>query len=93
VTRAVGRPAGHPLVELVYDLRTSIGEDEPGSDGRGGRPGVYDAVRGTLHAARRLVDALELLVAELEARDADASAGPPVDQEADDADFQRIHVR
>lgn len=90
MTRDPGRPAGHPLVELVHDLRDSIGDGEDGPGGSA-RAGVYDAVRGSLHAARRLVDALELLVAELEARH-DEDDRPPVDEEADD-DFQRIRVR
>ena len=91
MSRDPGRPAAHPLVELVHDLRDSIGD---GEDGLGGsaRSGVYDAVRGSLHAARRLVDALELLVIELEAR-RDEDGKPAIDEEADDVDFQRIRVR
>jgi hypothetical protein len=97
VSREAGRPAAHPLVELVYDLRDAIEDAAP--DGTGptaGRARVYAATRGTLRSARRLVDALELLVAELEARSApgdDDPDRPHGDREVDDDDFQRITVR
>ncbi len=92
--RDPGRPAAHPLVELVHDLRTAL---ERAESDRGGtaspRALLYERAHGTLRSARRFVDALELLVAELETQSDDATGVKSTDEEADDADFQRITVR
>jgi hypothetical protein len=94
VTRDTRRPAAHPLVELVHDVRDAI--DAAGQDGEAttaARVRVHDAMRGTLRSARRLVDALELLLAEIAVPTDDPADEPPDDQEVDDGDFQRIRVR
>ena len=91
--RDLRRPAAHPLVELVHDLHDAV--EEAGLDGSGATPRarLYEALHSTLRSARRLVDALDLLVVELEAQQGDRDQEPPADQEADDADFERIQVR
>lgn len=92
--RDPGRQPAHPLVEMVYDVRAAL--DRTVSDELGPispTTQVYERLRGTLRSARRLVDALELVVGDLEAR----SRGDPDERstvkEAGDADFQRISVR
>jgi hypothetical protein len=92
--RDPSRPPAHPLVEMVYDVRAALDRTEPGATGHTSPATlVYRRLRETLHSARRLVDALELVVADLEAR----SDGDPdersKEKEAGDGDFQRIRVR
>jgi hypothetical protein len=92
--RDVRRPAAHPLVELVHDLRDAI--EQAGQDGPGAprtRVPLHEAMHCTLRSARRFIDALELLVAEIEVQSDDGADQAPVDQEADDGEFQRIRVR
>jgi hypothetical protein len=90
--RDLRRPAAHPLVELMHDLRDALVQAEP--DGTTTpRTRLYQRVHGTLQSARWLVDSLELLVAELEAQSDGVTGEPAMDQEADDDDFQRIAVR
>lgn len=91
--RDPSRPPAHPLVEMVYDVRAALERTEPGAAGPASPTAeVYRRLRETLRSARRLVDALELVVADLEAQ----SRGDPdersTEKEAGDADFQRISV-
>lgn len=91
--RDPGRPPGHPLVELAYDLRTAV--DRALSDDAeltAPRAQVYQRLHETLGSARRLVDALERLVAGLEAQAKQVPEGRPDDVEAQDDDFQIIRV-
>ncbi len=92
--RDPSRPPAHPLVEMVYDIRDALDRPEPGATGPTAPvTEVYRRLRETLHSARRLVEALELVVADLEAR----SQGDPdersTEKEAADAEFQKIRVR
>ena len=92
--RDPSRPPAHPLVEMVYDVRAALERTEPGAAGPASQTAeVYRRLRETLRSARRLVDALELVVADLEAQSRGRPGERPTDKEADDADFQRIDVR
>jgi len=92
--RDPSRPPAHPLVEMIYDVRDALDRPEPGATGPTSPATlVYRRLRETLHSMRQLVDALELVVADLEAR----SDGDPdelsTEREAGDAEFQKIRVR
>jgi len=92
--RDPSRPPAHPLVEMVYDVRAALDRTEPGAAGpTSPATQVYRRLRETLHSARRLVDALELVVADLEARSEDDPEERSTEKEAGDGEFQRIRVR
>jgi hypothetical protein len=68
MTRDPARAADHPLVELGHDLWDGFGRalaDTAGRDIDGSSR--YEHMRAALHAARRFVAALELVVDDLEA--------------------------
>lgn len=92
--RDPSRPPAHPLVEMVYDVRAALDRTESGvTEPTSPAAEIYRRLRETLHSARRLVEALELVVADLEAR----SDGDPDERsmrkEAVDVGFQHIRVR
>jgi hypothetical protein len=92
--RDPSRPPAHPLVEMVYDVRAALDQTEPGAAGpTSPATEVYRRLRETLHSARRLVDALELVVADLEARSEGDPEQRSMEKEAGDGEFQRIRVR
>jgi hypothetical protein len=79
---------------MVYDVRAALDRTEPGATGpTSPATEVYRRLRETLRSARRLLDALELVVADLEARSEDDLDERSTEQEAGDGDFQRIRVR
>jgi hypothetical protein len=85
------RPPGHPLIELVYDLRLAV--DRALSDDTEltvPRAQVYQRLHETLRSTRRLVEALEQLVDGLEAQ-SEADGQSDEDGRRDD-DFQIIKV-
>jgi hypothetical protein len=79
---------------MVYDVRAALERTDPGAAGlTSPATEVYRRMRETLRSARRLVDALELVVGDLEAQSrADPNERSTV-KEAGDADFQKINVR
>lgn len=91
--RDPGRPPGHPLVELAYDLRVALDRamsDDPGASAP--RANVYRRLHETLRSARHLVEALEELVEGLEAQSQEqADTRTDGDGRRDD-DFQIIEV-
>jgi hypothetical protein len=79
---------------MVYDVRAALDQTEPGAAGpTSPATEVYRRLRETLHSARRLVDALELVVADLEARSEGDPEQRSMEKEAGDGEFQRIRVR
>jgi hypothetical protein len=94
MTRDPTRPPEHPLVELVYELwpalgrRFADGNDETNLGSHG-----YQQLRGALGSARRFVDALELLVDELEAQSRPSTDAPSNEDGNRDDDFQTITIR
>jgi hypothetical protein len=75
MTRDPARAPDHPIVELGYDLWDGFGRALADSTGRGADGSSrYEHMRSALHAARRLVAALELVVDDLEA---EAHSTPP----------------
>ena len=93
MTRDPARAADHPLVELGYDLWDGFGRALADTAGRGvDGSSRYEHMRSALHAARRLVAALELVVDDLEA---EAHSTPPETAERSrvgDDDFQTIAI-
>jgi hypothetical protein len=79
---------------MVYDVRAALDRTESDEAGPGSPTAeVYRRMRETLRSARRLVDALELVVADLEARSRSDPGERSKDKEAGYADFQKISVR
>jgi hypothetical protein len=92
--RDIRRPPAHPLIELVHDLRSAMVEAEHGGPGvTAARARLYGAMHGTLRSVRRFVDALELLVAEIEAQAGNGADQPDNEGEVEDGDFQQIRVQ
>jgi hypothetical protein len=78
---------------MVYDVRAALDRTEPGAAGpTSPATEVYRRLRETLHSARRLVDALELVVADLETRSEGYPEERSTEKEAGDDDFQKISV-
>jgi hypothetical protein len=79
---------------MVYDVRAALERTDPGAAGPASSTAeVYRRLRETLRSARRLVDALELVVGDLEAQSRDGPDERSTEKEAGDADFQKISVR
>lgn len=87
------RPPGHPMVEFAYDLRAAV--DRALSDDAelaAPRAQVYRRLHETLRSARRLVDALDLLVDELASQSSEEpGVRTPEDGRRGD-DFQIIRI-
>ena len=91
--RDPGRPPGHPLVELAYDLRVAV--DRALSDDAelsAPRAQVYQRLHETLRSARRFVEALEQLVDGLEVQSRAQADGRSDEDGRRDDDFQIIKV-
>ena len=93
MTRDPGRPPEHPLVELARDLWDGVGgaltelpASAPGGSYR------CEQLRDVLHSARHFIDALEVLVDELEAEARSRDAGPPNEHGTHEDDFQTITI-
>jgi hypothetical protein len=93
MTRDAGRAPEHPLIELARDLWDGLGgalaelpAAEPGHLHR------YEQLRGALRSARDFVDALEVLVDELEREARSRAAMPPNGNGVHDDDFQIITI-
>jgi hypothetical protein len=81
------------MVELAYDLRAAVdralGDDEELSVPRAQ---VYRRMRETLVSARRLLDALDLLVDGLERQSREEPADRTPEDRGRDDDFQVIRI-
>jgi hypothetical protein len=93
MTRDADRAPEHPLVELARDLWDGLGgaltelpKLEPGQLHR------YEQLRGALRSARDFVDALEVLVDELERGARSRATTPPNWNGPHDDDFQVITI-
>jgi hypothetical protein len=93
MTRDPSRPPDHPLVELAHDLWDGLSgalAELPASAPGGSQP--YKQLREVLRSARGFVDALDVLVDELEREAQSRAAGPPNENGAHHDDFQIIKI-
>jgi hypothetical protein len=93
MTRDPARPAEHPLVELAFDLCDALARTF--ADGSAHtRLGLqrHESLRGVLSSARRFVDALELVLDELEEQTRVHSCRMPNREGLSDDDFETITV-
>src|SRR5262245_17583203 len=74
MTRNPARPPEHPLVEFGHDLVAALGHVFA-DDAQSSAPKSYQQVRIALRSVRQLIDALELLVDDLEAQSRVARGG------------------
>jgi hypothetical protein len=93
MTRDLTRPVEHPLVELFYEFWDTLGRSiSDDSDEAGGGPQRYQQLRSALHSARRFVDALELLINEVESQSPSRIGATGNGRSNGDDDFQIITV-
>jgi hypothetical protein len=93
MTRDPSRPPEHPLMELARDLWDGLGgalAELPAAEL--GQLHRYEQLRGALRAARDFVDALEVLVDELEREARSRAATPRNGNGPHDDDFQIITI-
>jgi hypothetical protein len=93
MTRDPSRPPEHPLVELAHDLWDGLGGAlvEHSASAPGGLH-RYEQLREVLRSARELVDALDVLVDELEREAQSRAARSSNEDGAHRDDFQVIKI-
>jgi hypothetical protein len=87
--RDPARPADHPLLELVEDVRAALSVSEDDTNRR--QPIILAGAVTALHSARRLIETLELIVDELSDRRTNLTESSS--EGGLQSDFQHIDVR